>query len=240
MTEELPILKEETIEIEGGHPIIQWIRVRDAVGMLWIDNPKIHDIPSVIRSIHTYGFQELPVFDINLVSVRNMDGAIKAGNGRIEALDAMERQGYDVPRNIGVETATDYWAMPVVFGTDAISRALAEAYAVDSNNLVVAGMEDANDVMRGLWGDGYVEIINRLLAEDIIPISIDDSALEDLVSGMSDIGDVDLDEFEDVDTPEVLYKVIVDGLDLEHAESLSERIDSFEDVSGARVEQYRV
>jgi len=97
----------------------------------WDENPKRHDIEALIRSIETHGFGDPPKFDATL-------GALVYGNGRTEALERMRRESQPPPRGIGVAEDGD-WAVPIIFGVDAESRAAAVAFAVDHNNLTLLG-----------------------------------------------------------------------------------------------------
>lgn len=118
-------------------PRFAWIRVRDAINLIWQSNAKLHSA-DMKTSVKKHGFQELPKFDVNLKNVGGTRGAIKAGNGRIEAIFEMERSGeYELPRGLAQEKATGFWVLPILVGTDAESEAAAAAYAVDSNNLTL-------------------------------------------------------------------------------------------------------
>ena len=97
----------------------------------WDENPKLHDLPALIQSIVRYGFGDPPKYDATL------DGLVY-GNGRTEALEQMQAEGREPPRGIGV-TEDGEWAVPVIFGVDAESRAAAVAFAIDHNNLGLLG-----------------------------------------------------------------------------------------------------
>ena len=167
----LEAVDKKALEIEDGCEQV-WIYVQDAVGLICKENPKLHNLGDLITSIKRYGFQEVAKYDATL-------GAVKAGNGRIEALALMERDGYDVPRGIGVEKDSGSWAMPMTVGTDAKSRSEALAYLTDSNNLVMAGGDlDGFDMAR-MWGPSYADFIM-----DLPLVTVDDDLREALSAPM--------------------------------------------------------
>ncbi len=162
-----------TLEVTDAPQLI-WILVRDAVKLLWRDNPKSHDIGGVIQSFRTYGFQEIPKFDSVLDG-----GAIKAGNGRIEALWRMEQGHYDLPRGIALHKATGSWAMPLLIGVDAESHDLARAYAIDSNNLTMMGGEYSPLDMARMWDTtAYTKMLMDLAQKHVMPVSVDTDDLD--------------------------------------------------------------
>ena len=167
-------LSPETLSLNDP-PRLAWLRVRDAVGLLWPGNPKLHDIDSLIESIDRHGFQELPKYDATL-------SAIKAGNGRIEALAAMQERGtYDLPRGCALD-GEGRWCLPVLFGTDAHSEAAARAYAVDSNNLTLMGGDFSGEDLARLYDpDGYAEILRAMQADDTFAVSVNEQDLERLL-----------------------------------------------------------
>ena len=57
---------EEGLELNDP-PRLVWVRVQDAVGLIWRDNPKRHDMQSLTTSIERYGFQEPAKFDAKLL-----------------------------------------------------------------------------------------------------------------------------------------------------------------------------
>jgi len=170
------VYQENEIEIKDG-PKIVWIRVQDAAKLLWSENPKLHSIGDLVQSIEKHGFQELPRYDINLPNASGDAGAIKAGNGRIETLAAMERDGMSLPRGLAQDKLTQAWVMPILVGTDADSLNAARAYAIDSNNLTMSGGDfTLGDILK-LWSkDTYIALLKDLTPNDM-PISV---ALEDL------------------------------------------------------------
>lgn len=205
------------LEIKDG-PTIIWILVQKAAGLLWSENPKLHSIGDLVQSIEKHGFQELPRYDINLPNVSGGNGAIKAGNGRIETLAAMERDGLPLPRGLAQRKGDGAWVMPVLVGTDADSLNAARAYAIDSNNLTMMGGDFTAFDFQRLWNSNlYVKMLQELAVDDNLPISVTGDDLDMFLNGLQiDIPDV---EGEDKDMG-VIYGFRVEvgnGLLLEEA-----------------------
>lgn len=137
---------------------LRYVPIREA--KRWDENPKKHDLAALIRSIERYGFGDPPKYDSRL------DGLVY-GNGRTEALEQLRNQGKEPPRGI-VALENGEWAMPVIFGVDAESKAAAVAFAVDHNNLTLLGADvDFSDLL-SMWDE---EGLQKVLGE--VP-SIDD------------------------------------------------------------------
>lgn len=150
---------------------IRYIPLDDAVP--WDRNPKKHDIGALVTSIWRFGFQDPPKFDAAL-------GGIVYGNGRLEALAAGRKAGKQPPRGIGVDEA-GRWVVPVVFGVDQASRAMAEAFAVDHNNLTMMGGDfTAIDLARMWEGQEYVDLLADLVRQGEAPVSVDGDDLDAL------------------------------------------------------------
>lgn len=237
MTKQLTGLQESDLEFNDP-PRLVWVRVKDAVGLLWVDNPKMHDIGGTILSIQKHGYQEFPKYDINLTNVNGKPGAIKAGNGRIESLFRMEQDKMELPRGLARDKKTGDWVMAIGIGVDAKSEALAKAYAIDSNNLTMAGGDFTGVDISNMWNpQAYLDILKQLgqMGEDVMPISVDPDTLDNLIGYYNlDTGEVELDEFTWLDNPEIKYRVCIDDLSYEEAEKLQGEIPE------SRVEQYRV
>jgi len=170
----------------GGYLFVAWVRVRDAAAATWVDNPKQHDLGVLCESLRRYGFQELPVFDRNLPNVSGGQGAVKAGNGRVEALAAMERAREPLPAHVRLTPAGE-WAVPVVFGGDAKDLLEAQAYALDSNNSTMAGGPfPVWDVARMYDQDAYREMLSTLAADEVFPVTVDGDALDALLREAGD------------------------------------------------------
>lgn len=154
----------------------------------WDENPKLHDIDALTRSIELHGFGDPPKFDAKL------DGLVY-GNGRTEALERMRSEGRELPRGIA-KLDSGEWAVPVIFGVDAGSRAAAVAFAIDHNNLallggnleftdlismwdeqglqkVLADVPDAGELLASLDGEDVASLLN---GPDFEAVSADDQS----------------------------------------------------------------
>jgi hypothetical protein len=131
---------------------------------LWDRNPKKHDIGALVQSIERYGFKDPPKFEPKLK-------ALAEGNGRSEALRILRDNGSPPPRGIAVSEDGE-WLVPVLFGVDAVSRAEAEAYGVDHNQLTLAGGDfGPADAVR-LWDEeSFKGILLDLKDLDELPVS---------------------------------------------------------------------
>lgn len=171
-----------------------------AQAKLWDDNPKKHDIDALMRSIEKHGFGDPPKYDSQL------DGLVY-GNGRTEALERLRAAGGDPPRGIA-KLEDGEWALPVIFGVDAASRAAAVAFAIDHNNLTLFGADaDFSDLL-AMWDEeGLQRVLKEMSDEfDGLLVSFDDDDLNSLLDG-PDFGPVEadkqsrLDEKKDVTCP---------------------------------------
>lgn len=225
---------EQTEGLEyNDFPSIITIKVSDAVQLLWQDNPKLHDVGGTIQSIVKHGFQELPKFDSNLINVQKQKGAIKAGNGRIECLFMMEKDGgYDLPRGLAKIDKTGEWVMPLLIGTDATSEALAIAYAIDSNNLTMSGGDFTGyDYMRMWDSEKYIALLEKAGKSNTMPASV---SLEDLDTFLNlDLHQFDFDkELDDTDHGQThVIKVQVNNFEMveEAIIAVRELVESHED-----------
>ncbi len=147
-----------------------------AQAQLWDENPKLHDIGALMVSIERHGFGDPPKYDAQL------EGLVY-GNGRTEALERMRREGKEPPRGIA-ELDDGEWAVPVIFGVDAESKAAAVAFAIDHNNLGLLGGNLGFTDLLALWDE---EGLQRVL-EDVpdareLLASLDASDVESLLAG---------------------------------------------------------
>ena len=121
---------------------------------LWDQNPKRHDIGALIQSIQLHGFGDPPKYD------EKLEGLVY-GNGRTEALERMREEGMDPPRGIA-KLKDGQWAVPVIFGVDAKSKAAAVAFAIDHNNLGLLGGNLGFTELIALWDE---EGLQRVLSD---------------------------------------------------------------------------
>jgi ParB family chromosome partitioning protein len=144
----------------------------------WDRNPKKHDIGAICRSIELHGFRDPPAYDAAL------DGFAE-GNGRTDALEALWQQKRPAPAYIAVDSA-GVWHLPVIFGADSASRAAAEAYGIDHNNLTMSGGDFAAWDIAKLWNEEeYTTLLKELAEADMMPVSMDGDDLDALLGGMN-------------------------------------------------------
>jgi hypothetical protein len=144
----------------------------------WDENPKRHDLDALVRSIETHGFGDPAKYDSTL-------GALVYGNGRTEALERMRAAGKAPPRGIGVTEEGD-WAVPVIFGVDAESRAAAVAFAVDHNNLTLLGGNLGLEDLLGIWDEeGLQRVLGSVPDAHALLASLDAGDVDALLQGPS-------------------------------------------------------
>lgn len=191
-TKQLTGLQESDLEFNDP-PRLVWVRVKDAVGLLWKDNPKLHDVGGVILSLQKHGYQEFPKYDINLTNVNGKAGAIKAGNGRIESLFRMEQDKMEMPRGLAKVKDTGDWAVAIGAGVDAANELEAKAYAIDSNNLTMAGGDFTALDMLSMWKEeSYKDILVNLAKMNSLPVSVTGDDVDFLIKGGLFIDQLDL------------------------------------------------
>lgn len=157
---------------------LRYVRLSDL--RRWSGNAKLHDIGALIQSIKRYGFKDPPKVEPTL---NDGQGGIVAGNGRWEALALMRDDGEEPPRGIALDEDGE-WCVPVLFGVDAASRAEAEAFGVDANNLTVSGGDLGIDSMLGLWDEqSLTTLLTSLGEEGELPITLDGEDLDALLAG---------------------------------------------------------
>ena len=182
----------------------------------WERNPKLHDIPQLIKSFEEHGFKDPPKWEPTL---NEGAGGIVEGNGRSTALEHAEQSGMEPFRGIlfstsdieisGKEVPAGAWFMPLLFGVDAKSQAAAEAYGIDHNNLVLSGGGFADIDIAALYDlELYKSVLADLEEEGIPAVSTDlDVLLDELraaesgfglpssAGGASSMGDPEDDDF---------------------------------------------
>ena len=146
--------------------------------LFWEENPNAHDLGMLADSLEKHGFRNPPIWDNNLNGGR---GGVAGGNGRIKTLLWMQAQRRQPPRAIVAEG--DEWLVPVIFGCDADSEAQAMAYAIDDNNLTMAGGNfTAVDIANNWDKEAYLKVLQRLAEADVMPVSVDHEDLDLLLS----------------------------------------------------------
>lgn len=149
---------------------------------LFDSNAKLHDLDRIIESIARYGFKSACKWESSLNSGR---GGIVAGNGRVEALRVMQERGDVCPIGIALDEAGE-WCVPVLFGVETESEAIARAYALDDNNLTLLGGEfAAEDLMKLYDQELLLSELEELGKYDEIPVSIGENDLEELLNQLA-------------------------------------------------------
>lgn len=175
-------------------PEIIWVRLPDALNLLWPKNPKMHDIGALCAALEKYGFQDLPKIDYQLINKIGKAGAIKSGNGRIEALFCLRKNKKPAPRGIGIDTDGE-WVVPIIAGVDGKTSQEAMGYAIDANNLtMMGGGFTAFDFMRMWEREDYLAINIELAETKDLPISVTGDDLDSFLSSPIEVGDPGIQE----------------------------------------------
>ena len=152
--------------------ILQYMSHTKLRDLLWDENPKLHDLQALIRSISENGFRDPPTYDAKL-------DAIIEGNGRITALLTMKEQGLPAPR--GVREEDGNWFVPVLTGVSSTTRDEAVRYAIDHNNLVLAGGDFDELDFTQLWDHNrLLGVATALRDVDQLPITMNSETLDTL------------------------------------------------------------
>ena len=144
---------------------------------LWDDNPKLHDIGALMRSIQLHGFGDPPKYDAKL------EGLVY-GNGRTEALVRMREEGMAPPRGVVALEDDEDWAVPIIFGVDAASRAAAVAFAIDHNNLGLLGGNLGFTDLIAIWDEeGLQKVLADVPDAGALLASLDSDDIAALLTG---------------------------------------------------------
>jgi len=156
---------------------IEYVPLNKALEWDWEENPKAHDMGGLAESIWKYGFLDPPKYDSAL-------DRFVYGNGRTQAVAWGQKQGREPPAAVDVDRGSGEWLIPVKFGCDLRSAAVAKAFAVDHNNLTYMGAEGATvwDMARMWDGEGYLALLGKLAEGDALPVSVDGDDLDRLLA----------------------------------------------------------
>lgn len=180
---------------------------------LFDSNAKLHNLDQIIQSIARYGFKSAAKWESTLNDGR---GGIVAGNGRIEALRVMEERGDDLPVGIAQDTDTGEWCVPVLFGVEASSEAVARAYALDDNNLTLLGGDFALADLAKLYDqDLLMAELKELAQSGDLPVTFDNDFTEDALQLLAN-GDSTDDNEEDSDRPSSTKEIDTDDYEFQH------------------------
>jgi len=233
-------LLDKAQEIDGEQLRIIYVRLDDLT--FWADNPKKHDIDGLIESMLMHGFRDAPIFDDKL---NDGKGGIAGGNGRLEALMVMYEGGHhDPPRGILLDKDDGMWCMPIQFGINAESEELAEAFAVDHNNLTLGGSGLGAVDIALLWNDDYPVLLEKLDTKNVVSITDEDMKILRRWQKPPSLKDLEGELGEDVegeDDPmlsfrvsrelyELFWGIIGRGTNEEMRESLTHVLKVYEEV----------
>lgn len=180
---------------------------------LFDNNAKLHNLDQIISSIARYGFKSAAKWESTLNDGR---GGIVAGNGRVEALRVMEERGDDLPVGIAQDTDTGEWCVPVLFGVEADSEAIARAYALDDNNLTLSGGDFALADLSKLYDQELLMAELKELAESgELPVTFDNDFTKEALQFLTEDDSTD-DNEEDSDRPSSTKEIDTDGYEFQH------------------------
>lgn len=179
---------------------------------LFDSNAKLHNLDQIIESIGRYGFKSAAKWESTL---NNGRGGIVAGNGRVEALRIMEERGDELPIGIAQDTETGEWCVPVLFGVEAESEAIARAYALDDNNLTLLGGDFAvADLMKLYDQELLMSELEELGRSGEQPVTFDNDSIQNALQFLAG-NDSDSDS-EDDDRPSSTKEINTDDYEFQH------------------------
>lgn len=159
-----------------------YLPLEELKGHLLRDNPREHDLGSLVLLFQRYKFSDPAKMDRAARNVNGTKGAIVYGNGRIMALLAMKRQGMSPPDGIELESEGGDWLVPVLVGLDLPNEIEAESFSIEHNNANLAGGSFGPFDTTKLWNENaYKRKITTLRVETGQPFAtIPDDVLEAL------------------------------------------------------------
>lgn len=179
---------------------------------LFDNNAKLHNLDQIIASITKYGFKSACKWEGSLNGGR---GGVVAGNGRIEALQIMEKRGDDCPIGIAM-SSTGEWCAPVLFGVESSSEIVARAYALDDNNLTLLGGDFALADLTKLYDQELLMAeLEELARSGNLPVTFDDNFVENSLQILAGNGSTD-DNEEDFDRPSSTKEIDTDDYKSQH------------------------
>jgi hypothetical protein len=156
--------------------------------VLWDDNPKEHDIGSIIMSIQQHGFRDPPEFDAAIE-------AIVAGNGRVTALNRMYSDNEGPPLYCETDSK-GRWLVPILFGGDSASIGAARKYAIDHNMLTLGTSSITQEHVEEMFRSYDIEkLFPEGTPEEDLPITISSEIIAHFHNVETD--DIVLGHFED-------------------------------------------
>ena len=203
---------------------------------IWDDNPKKHDEPALIASILKYGYVGPAKYEPHL---KNGKGGLVYGNGRSICLKMIhDDPQYDaVPRGVAVDSDGN-WHVPVLFGVDAESEETAKAFAIDHNNLTMAGGDfDLWDVAKMWETDDYVSVLRSLQETETLPLTMDNddvASFLDMIANGVEGREFDESLADDVEL-EAVFKIRIAVDDADALEAALDKVVA--DFDGAKLER---
>lgn len=179
---------------------------------LFDNNAKLHNLDQIIQSIARYGFKSACKWESTLNDGR---GGIVAGNGRVEALRAMEERGDELPIGIA-QDETGEWCVPVLFGVEAESEVIARAYALDDNNLTLLGGDlDLADLKKLYNQELLMSELEELAQSGDLPVTFDNDFVEDSLQFLTGNDSTNNNE-ETPDRPSSTKEINTDDYEFQH------------------------
>ena len=164
--------------LKGERLTLQYVPLDQAVEWEWKDNPKLHDLEAIASSIRQHGFKDPSKYEPVI------DG-FGHGNGRAKAVALLRDRGESPPKGIPFDD-NGAWYYPVLMGVDAGSRAAAEAYAIDHNNLTMKGGGFSIEEMSRLWApEGLARVLETVAEAGMETNSFRVQDMMDLLSTVS-------------------------------------------------------
>lgn len=203
---------------------LEYLRLENVTKWMWERNLKLHDIGAIVQSFMKYGFKDPMKFE---PTMNDGKGGFVEGNGRLESLIWMHDQGDDPPRGIAIDHNDGMWLIPVLFGVDAESEVIAEAYGIDHNNLTVLGGDTDYRDLAKMWKPGFDRFLIDLANKGEFTISIPGETMENFEG-------FDWSAFGIPQNKDIRYRYVIDELDRSEAEEMVKQ------TGKGKVESYRV
>ena len=192
---------------------IKYMRLDEILGA--DENPKDHDIGTIIESIKRTGFNSQLIMNSSTKK-------LVAGHGRLEALIKMYKAEYSVPRNI-LKDEDGMWMVPVLSGVKFSTEEEALAYLLADNKLTEIGG----------WDDTKLANILADLSDDLSGVGFDEADIESLFNDLQQDFEVD-DTDRGLGNARIKYRLVFDNTThqtawfkfLEHLNNTSD-IESF-------------
>lgn len=169
------------VDVYDTGEMLELLYIPLSQAILWDRNPKAHDVGGITASIQRHGFKDPSKFE---PALNDGKGGLVEGNGRVHTLRMMKVQGMERPRGI-LENDDGEWLVPVLFGVDAESQAMAEAYAIDHNNLTMLGGDFTGWDLTRMYDEGqYATVLSGLAQLEVLPVTVDEDEINRLLANI--------------------------------------------------------